>query len=281
MVIIQKRTGQLGNQLFSMAHFAAAAIEHDFWVSYPCFQYPIGHFPNINLEPRFKVKQSCDRLNRLRHKGFKLIRILAASSPWHECHLAEGIPFKDIGSDDFVAAARKKIVACEGFGFRDAKSVMKHRNRLVEMFSFSEAIKKEVETYKKQHNLEKDVVIVGFHVRRSDYRTYRNGEYYYGDEAWRNWINQARSLFDVGYKRYMGVIFSDEKVDGLLGTNHDLIYGPSSIYEDMMMLSECDYIVGPPSTFSGWASFIGHVPRIQLDTAKLQIEQDSFKVVNW
>jgi hypothetical protein len=149
------------------------------------------------------------------------------------------------------------------------------------MFSFSEAIKKEVETYKKQHNLEKDVVIVGFHVRRSDYRTYRNGEYYYGDEAWRNWINQARSLFDVGYKRYMGVIFSDEKVDGLLGTNHDLIYGPSSIYEDMMMLSECDYIVGPPSTFSGWASFIGHVPRIQLDTAKLQIEQDSFKVVNW
>lgn len=29
---------------------------------------------------------------------------------------------------------------------------------------------------------------------------------------------------------------------------------------DLYSLSKCDYIIGPPSTFSRWASLVGHVP---------------------
>ena len=34
MIIIPKRIGQLGNQLFHIAHFAASSIEHSYAVRY-------------------------------------------------------------------------------------------------------------------------------------------------------------------------------------------------------------------------------------------------------
>src|ERR1700722_4203893 len=106
MVIIQKRVGQLGNQLFTMAHFAAAAVEHDYRVVFPCFEHPLKYFPNINSDRRFRVLQSSDKMNRTLHRSLKLLRILAGKSPWHECHLAEGSPFMDIGDEDFAVKAR-------------------------------------------------------------------------------------------------------------------------------------------------------------------------------
>ena len=34
----------------------------------------------------------------------------------------------------------------------------------------------------------------------------------------------------------------------------------SDCMTDLYALSRCDYIIGPPSTFSQWASYYGHVP---------------------
>ena len=34
--------------------------------------------------------------------------------------------------------------------------------------------------------------------------------------------------------------------------------------EDQMILNECDLIVGPPSTFTMWASYISETPLIQI-----------------
>lgn len=238
MVIIQKRVGQLGNQLFTMAHFAAVAIEHDDKVLYPCFEHPLEHFPRLNQDPRFKVRQSSDKANRRLHRSLKLLRAIAARSPWHECLLVEGTPFKDIGDYDFVTKALNRFIACEGFGFRDVKSVIKHHRLLTELFSFSETIQKRTTDYIEKHNLIQNETVVGFHIRKSDYRTYRNGEYFYEDDAWLAWIDQARSLFSSNTKPFRGVIFSDEDVSALVGSRNDLISGPGSVYEDLLMLTK-------------------------------------------
>ena len=58
MVIIQKRVGQLGNQLFAIAHFTAAAIENDYRVLCPCFEHRLGEFPNININRNLKGHSS-------------------------------------------------------------------------------------------------------------------------------------------------------------------------------------------------------------------------------
>ena len=281
MVIVQKRVGQLGNQLFAIAHFTAAAIENDYQVLCPCFEFPLDQFPNINTNPNVKVFRSGCRMNRLVHGFFKFLRLTVPNSPWHRCYLAEGFSFVNVGSPEFVADAQKKVVACEGFGFRDGESVIKHHRLIAELFRPSRATEVKVQEFISEKRLDQNVVIVGLHVRRRDYRTYRNGEYYYDDAAWLSWIRQARAVFGSNAKPFVGMIFSDEDVSALVNSANDLIRAPGGIYEDLCLLAKCHYIIGPPSTFSGWASFTGRVPLLHMTKADMQVTPALFQVVNW
>jgi len=53
-------------------------------------------------------------------------------------------------------------------------------------------------------------------------------------------------------------------------------FGTGHFIEDLYTLASCDYIIGPPSTFTMWASFYGRVPLYKIiDRNKLQ-EIDDF-----
>jgi hypothetical protein len=195
--------------------------------------------------------------------------------------LMEGSPYIHVGEETFVAKARRKLVACEGFGFRDIPNVKKHHQRLKEIFRPCRKIENKVEVYMKRHGLEQGAVLVGFHIRRGDYRTYRNGEYFFNDESWIAWINQARSLFNANGRRFVGLIFSNEKVESVINSGADLILGPGDMYEDLHMLSKCHYLVGPPSTFSGWASYVGRVPVRYVTKPDARSELGDFRIVEW
>ena len=43
--------------------------------------------------------------------------------------------------------------------------------------------------------------------------------------------------------------------------------GPGVAVLEMYALARCDLIVGPPSSFSGWASFMGNRPIFYLEKA--------------
>ena len=46
--------------------------------------------------------------------------------------------------------------------------------------------------------------------------------------------------------------------------NFNCGFGSGHLVEDIYALAECDYVVGPPSSYTMWASFYGDQP---LDTA--------------
>jgi hypothetical protein len=49
--------------------------------------------------------------------------------------------------------------------------------------------------------------------------------------------------------------------------------------EDVSLLSQTDYIIGPPSTFNGWASFMGNIGRFWMTPDKMCPDSlDDFKV---
>ena len=61
------------------------------------------------------------------------------------------------------------------------------------------------------------------------------------------------------------VVVSDEKIISDIGAN---FYSEGSWKQDQITLQSCDLIVGPPSTFTMWASYISQVPLIKLNANK-------------
>ena len=57
---------------------------------------------------------------------------------------------------------------------------------------------------------------------------------------------------------------------------------PSGAILDLYTLSVCDRIIGPFSSYSRWASFIGEVPLCFLETREQQFTEQSFaKIVDY
>ena len=48
---------------------------------------------------------------------------------------------------------------------------------------------------------------------------------------------------------------------------------------DFYALSQCDYIIGPPSTFNCWASFIGDTPLYTMFKKDEAINLDNFAII--
>ena len=95
--------------------------------------------------------------------------------------------------------------------FPDRESVISIKGSLLTCSGHKDTESK-VEHFISEKCLHRNVVMVGFHVRRADYRFYRNGAYYYEDVAWLSWIRQARRAFRSNAKRFVGLISSDEDV---------------------------------------------------------------------
>lgn len=102
-------------------------------------------------------------------------------------------------------------------------------------------------------------IVVGVHIRRGDYKTWNEGKFYYGNAIYRNLMNQI--VQQMEYKRVSFIICSNENVDIADFEGLDCrTTNVTNALVDIYTLSMCDYIMGPPSTFSRWASFIGEKP---------------------
>lgn len=132
--------------------------------------------------------------------------------------------------------------------FRNSEALAKNEDKIRSFFQPSF----EVADFKKKI----PGVFIGVHIRRSDYLFFESGRYYYSDDVYfRSMCRLAKNLTDVTF-----VVFSDEHI------NHDAFPGLKCIFpkggarEDQVLMSRCDYLMGPPSTFTMWASFMGKVP---------------------
>ena len=109
-------------------------------------------------------------------------------------------------------------------------------------------------SHRHNHNL-----IIGVHIRRGDYKNWRNGTYYYSFEQY---VSICKRLVDI-YKDNKIIFFisTNERIDHSSFSGIDYFVNPcNSAVADLYSLSLCDLIVGPPSSFSRFASYYGDVP---------------------
>lgn len=100
--------------------------------------------------------------------------------------------------------------------------------------------------------------VCGIHIRQGDYKSYRNGQWFLEIDVY---FNRARAeVSALGWDDVAFFVASETHVE--LPSNEHGLWHPSleSAILDMYALARCDMIIGVPSTFSGWSSFIGNKP---------------------
>lgn len=108
---------------------------------------------------------------------------------------------------------------------------------------------------------------IGVHVRRGDYKGYRGGEYYWDLEVYVGVMRTLNGL--LGGQPHLFVLCSNDDwgVEQLSGL--PCCYEQGGTYDDFVALAGCDVVVGPPSTYANWASFLGRGRRLVLTPASL------------
>ena len=126
-------------------------------------------------------------------------------------------------------------------------------------------------------------LVVGVHIRRGDYATWHNGRFFYELEDYHQFMLRIKELY------------KDRRVSFFISSNEDFSldiftdcecrrFGkePSGAILDLYTLSVCDRIMGPFSSYSRWASFIGEVPLCFLETKEQEFTEESFsKIVDF
>lgn len=133
---------------------------------------------------------------------------------------------------------------------------MNHKKDIIKMFEPNHGICQRVG---KLFLNKPDYLIIGIHVRRGDYKYFMEGRYFYSIENYKVFMNKIEKIFPNEKIRFF--LSSNENISLSDFQDFDIFNIPnSSATMDLKGLSLCNYISGPPSTYSGWASFMGNVP---------------------
>lgn len=165
----------------------------------------------------------------------------------------------------------------EGWISKDISPLSKYRKQLAAFFMPRQQHITNIETLIQKARKDVDMLI-GIHIRRGDYKQYRNGEFYFDDNVYLNIMVNMQKQFPDKKIRYL--ICSNEEVEWANYSAYQVIPANNQIIEDMYALSYCDYIAGPISTYSMWASFIGQKPLYQIYKKDLEFDFNHFKIIN-
>lgn len=272
-VFVADKNGQLGNQLYLFAHFISNAIENNYRLYFPAFNEFSVYFEyaSENRYGNYPINSRVSRFNFINNSFLFIVRFIVAVlyrtipvSKWHR--IIRLYHTYDIDSDqnsyyilenekDFLK--NEKLLILQGWRFRSPQCVIRQKNNVRPLFQLKPYWKNRVHDL--INNCRKDCdILIGVHVRRGDYKTFMNGMYYFDDETYRNYMQQISKLFPG--KKAGFLICSNENVSIKEPDGCSIIYPKGHFIEDLYSLAECDYILGPPSTFSQWASYFGDKP---------------------
>lgn len=181
---------------------------------------------------------------------------------------------------------RHKNIVVSGWYARWHDLFLKYRYEICDLFTVDEEYRQNVDSNMKAcDNGDDDVIRLGVHIRRGDYAVWKDGAYFYNDEVYMSYIEHFAKLFPES-KVHVYLSTNDASVctvnyeDKLKKVHVHLLAG--SPPEDLYMLSECDYIIDPPSTFSLVAAMYRDIPLCRMDMAEAAtLSLNDFKLFDY
>ena len=120
-------------------------------------------------------------------------------------------------------------------------------------------------------------IVVGVHIRRGDYATWNDGRFFYSLEEYHQFMIRVQETYKGQRVSFFISSNEDFSLDLFEGCNcRRFGKEPSGAILDLYTLSICDRIIGPFSSYSRWASFIGEVPLCFLETKEQVFTEASF-----
>jgi hypothetical protein len=298
MLIVFWNTGQLGNRLFYFSHFIAFAAETKSKLLCLFFgkdakhysaQFEgtksnlVGYFP----KPFIPTASSLYRfINWILYKLF----LIAKRFKWNNKFISIYTPSIEGKQDsesysvkDFIDnPARKKSLFTfynSYISWYDNTDLYKYHKTITNYFVPIEPHRTNIAMFDfKLRNEYPEAKIVGVHIRRGDYREWADGMWYFDDDGYAAQMRMVEKQL-LPHKTIF-VICSNEEVNLANYQNLTIRKSTGHFIEDMYILSECDYILGPHSTYSMWASFYGQKPLYKMRKNVAEFSISDFKICN-
>lgn len=286
MIVIADKAGQLGNRLLLFAHLIAAAEEASVRVvdlSFTPYRASFSVFSRLRTPacPPGTVSRPLGRVTC----SVLLLAARAVAAVALRLHLPPNrllTVFRisenervDLADPDIRRRlAGSRLVLLQGWLFRDAEALERHADLVRGILTPVPAIVMAADQVVKRVRAE-DGVVVGVHIRQGDYRVHLGGRFYYPTEAYVRVMERLRDALD-GEVRFLITTDSEQDWDAFSHLPYERAKGSS--VEDLYTLSACDLIVGPPSSFTLWASFYGRTPLAMITDPEGSLGPDDFVV---
>lgn len=220
-----------------------------------------------------------------KYQYFKICRTSLTGFGWYllakyaaALKLLPTASFKDAGCDQRALEQKMlkhRHIVVSGWNVRFYDHFLTYRDEICELFRIDEQYTLPVR--KKMQKVEQDSPLtatlsplrLGVHIRRGDYAQWQYGKYCFSDEVYTRHINRFATLHP------------EETIHVYLSTNDPEVSAETyqqlcpkvkthllqgSAPEDLYMLSTCDYVIGPPSTFSLVAAMYRDIPLYRMDS---------------
>jgi len=271
MVIIGKKYGRLANRLWVFSYYIANSIEYGYNLIYRNFDEFIRYF-NATRKNDFNGYPIKTRISKFLPLDLILywfmqliIEIIKNIRPILPFYVIKKVPRVGEGYDmndpEFIKNANSKMIITRdgGFYFRDNQNLLRHKEMIKRFFEPLPKFRHNISQLIKECKNESDV-LVGVHIRKGDFIKWKKGLWYYDNSYYRECIKSLQKQLDHNGNRILFLIVSDEPVNENDFSEIPLKKGTGHMVEDLYALAECDYIIGPPSTYTLWASFYGDTP---------------------
>ena len=258
--------GQHGNRLILNLNFEAFCMEHGIEYRNPTFTDAGYYVSPCPTRVKSLIKfLSINLLGPVFHNSSFVKKYFCVAWPISLSGFVKFVVFnkgmvrknKDCEKILLNAFEKKAVVFTGGWSFRVPHLIEKHRDELIKKYSLKPQFYENNDFYKKIMKLKQENnILIGIHIRRGDYKKWRGGKYYFEDEVYETYMrNFSRKLSEKDVRNQIFIIFSNDNVK--FKENENLLVSKEKWYIDQHIMSVCDYLIGPRSTFTLWANFMG------------------------
>ena len=264
LIIVCDKYGRLGNRLFLISQFIEYSERTGFEIWVPGFhdyqkyfkrtkelrflRFPLNKTPIPNP---FSGTSTFNAFNKI----LNIYSFFGSNNFLHKLsfyNADEGNPFSVIDSSP------SKSVLFTGFIFHEHFLEIKSAFKLIQKtFEPASCYAKKIEDPIIQLRARSELVI-GVLIRQTDYRKWNDGKCFFTSSEYVRILKRLKVSFQNTNLSFF--IATDEEQDPLTFEGLETIIRVGHPIENLYSLAMCDILIGPSSSYIGWASLYGKLP---------------------